>query len=69
MPSARKRVRKRVKPEIGTGAVRVVGSSPHKGNAEILKAEKLKSGPGIEAGIAQQGGAYYGHPHAGNAEG
>jgi hypothetical protein len=39
--------------------VGVVGSSPHKGNAEILKAEKLKSGPGIEAGIAQQGGAYY----------
>jgi hypothetical protein len=50
---------KRVKPEIGTGAVRVVGSSPHKGNAEILKAEKLKSGPRIEAGIAQQGAAYY----------
>jgi hypothetical protein len=37
--------------------VGVVGSSPYKGNAEILKAEKLKSGPGIEAGIAQQGGA------------
>jgi hypothetical protein len=50
---------KRVKPKIGTGTVRVVGSSPHKGNAEILKAEKLKSGPGIEAGIAQQGAAYY----------
>jgi hypothetical protein len=50
---------KRVKPEVGAGAVRVVGSSPHKGNAEILKAEKLKSGPGIEAGIAQQGAAYY----------
>jgi len=33
---------KRAKPEIGTGAVRVVGSSPHKGNAEILKAEMLK---------------------------
>jgi hypothetical protein len=39
--------------------VGVVGSSSHKGNAEILKAEKLKSGPGIEAGIAQQGAAYY----------
>ena len=35
---------KRVKQEIGTGTVGVVGSSPHKGNAEILKAEKLKSG-------------------------
>ena len=46
-------------PEVGTGTERVVGSSPHKGNAEILKAEKLKSGPGIEAGIAQQGAAYY----------
>jgi hypothetical protein len=50
---------KRVKAEVGTGAVGVVGSSPHKGNAEILRAEKLKSGPGIEAGIAQQGAAYY----------
>ena len=39
--------------------MRIAGSSPHKRNAEILKAEKLKSGPGIEAGIAQQGGAYY----------
>ena len=38
--------------------MRVVGSSPRE-NAEILKVEKLKSGPGIEAGIAQQGGAYY----------
>ena len=41
--------RKRVKPGIGTGAVRAVGSSPHKGNAEVLKTEKLKPGPGIEA--------------------
>jgi hypothetical protein len=32
-------------PEVGTGTERVVGSSPHKGNAEILKAEKLRSGP------------------------
>jgi hypothetical protein len=39
--------------------VRVVGSSLRKGNAEILKAEKLKSGPGTETGIAQQGGASY----------
>ena len=39
--------------------MRVVGSSPHKENAEILKAEKLKSGPGIEPGIARQGAAYY----------
>jgi len=30
-----------VKPEIGTGAVRVVGSSPHKGKAETLKNEML----------------------------
>jgi hypothetical protein len=35
------------------------GGCRPKGNAEILKAEKLKSGPGIEAGIAQQGAAYY----------
>jgi hypothetical protein len=34
----------RVNPEVGTGVVRVVVSSPHKGNAEILKAEKLKWG-------------------------
>jgi hypothetical protein len=33
---------KRVRPEIGTETMRVVGSLPHKGNAEILKAEKLK---------------------------
>ncbi len=39
--------------------MRAVGSSPHKGNAEVLKTEKLKPGPGIEAGIAQQGAAYY----------
>jgi hypothetical protein len=35
---------KRIKPEVGTGTVRVVGSSPHKGKAEILKAERLKWG-------------------------
>jgi hypothetical protein len=50
---------KRVRPEIGTGTVRVAGGSPDAGNAEILKAEKLKSGPRIEASIAQQGAAYY----------
>ena len=38
------RAGKRVKPEVGTGSVRGVGSSPHKGKAEILKAEKLKWG-------------------------
>jgi hypothetical protein len=33
------RLLKRVKPEVGTGAVGVVGSSPQQGKAEILKAE------------------------------
>ena len=50
--------RKRVNPEIGTEAVRVVRSSPHKGNAEILKAEKVKSGGtdgGCSGGIGEAG--------------